>query len=305
MPSRPYWTGQIRLSLVTLPVQLFSAVRSGASSVDLDQIDRNSGERIHHQNVLEDGTAVEREDIVKGFKLSGGDYVLLEQDEIEKVRLSSSEVFELVHFIDREDLPVPHLEKPYYAVPDGKGTGEIYGVIRDALKATGKVGIGQIALRGREELCALMPHEDGLMVEILRYVPEVKEAEEFFSGIKAPKARGEYLDLAKKLIEQNSGKPNLAQFEDHYHTALMELIHSKEEDRAPVYATAEKAPDKVIDLMAALRNSLKGGVSTKGKGATKAAAKSAKKAPAKKPAAKKAATAKPTARKAAAKRKRA
>ena len=284
MASRPYWSGQIRLSLVTLPVQLYSAVKHGASTVDLDQIDRKTHERIHHQNVLEDGTPVEREDIVKGYKVSKGHYILLEQEEIDQVKLPSSDVFALEHFIDIADLPLTHIEKPYYVVPDTKGqksggNTEIYGVIRDALKATGKAGIGQITLRGREELCALLPYEKGLLVQTLRYAPEVRDPDEFYGDLKAPKAKGEYLDLAKKLIDQHSGEPDLARFEDHYYEALMELIHAKEEEREPVYETAEAEPDKVIDLMAALRNSLSGG----GKSSP------AKKASARKPATKKAA----------------
>lgn len=297
MAQRPYWTGSIRLSLVTLPVEMFTAVKSSASQVDLDQIDRHSGERVHHMNVLEDGTEVKREDIIKGYQVSKGEYVLLEPDEIKEVRLPSSDIFELTHFIDAASLPVTHIEKPYYVLPKGKNAQEIYGVIRDALKATGKVGVGQIALRGREELCALIPFENGLLIETLRYGAEVREADEFYHGIPTTKSKGDYLALAKKLIEQNSAEPEVLQkYTDNYHEALMELIHSKEEDRSPEYKTAEKAPDKVIDLMEALRKSLKGGGTPKKAPAKSAKPRSGKTKPAKKPA---------KAKKAAPKRKRA
>ncbi|MFO1243364.1 MAG: Ku protein [Rickettsiales bacterium] len=270
MAQRPYWTGQIRLSLVTLPVELFSAVKRSASQIDLDQIDRKSGERVHHMNVLENGKEVSRENIIKGYQVFKGDYVLLEPEEIEQVKLPSSDVFELTHFIDQDKLPLTHIEKPYYALPKGKNAIEIYGVFRDALKATGKVGLGQITLRGKEELCALIPYEKGLLVQTLRYSMEVRDPDEYYGDISSGKTKGEYLSLAKKLIEENSAEPSiLDDYTDHYFEALMELIHSKEENRKPEYKTAEKAPDKVIDLMEALRKSLKGGkTSTKKKTAT-------------------------------------
>lgn len=282
MARRAYWTGQIRLSLVTLPVELYTAVKSSASQVDLDQIDRNTGERVHHMNVLEDGTEVHREDIIKGYEVSKGNYVLLEPEEIQQVKLPSSDVFELTHFIDTEKIPMTHLEKPYYAVPKGKGAQEIYGVIRDALKSSGKAGVGQITLRGKEELCALFPYQNGMLVETLRYHMELRDPGEYFAGLGKTKTRSDYLTLAKQLIEQNTtDAETLEEFTDKYHEALMELIEAKQEDRAPEFKVAEKAPDKVIDLMEALRNSLKGGKGSK----PKAAKSPARKAPAKRKAA--------------------
>ena len=184
--------------------------------------------------------------------------MLLEQEEIQDVKLPSSDVFELEHFVDLEALPMPYIERPFYVLPSGKNAQEIYGVIRDALKATGKAGIGQITVRGKEALCALIPYENGLLIETLRYAPEVRDFEEFYATVKTGKTRSEHLDLAKKLIEQNSGdfKPDM--FKDHYYEALMELIESKKQKRKPRYKTAKDAPDKVINLMDALRGSLSG-----------------------------------------------
>lgn len=288
MAQRPYWTGQIKLSLVMLPVQIYSATQSSTAQIDLDMLDRNTGERVHYKNVLEDGTPVEREDIIKGYEISKGNYVHLEPEEIQGVKLPSSDVFELEHFVDLAELPLPYIEKPFYVVPNGKNAQEIYGVIRDALKSTQKAGLGQITIRGKEELCALIPYENGLLVETLRYAPEVRDSEDFYTTVKAGKSRGEYLDLAKKLMEKNSGEFKPAMFKDHYYEALMELINSKKQKRKPQYKVAEAPPDKVINLMDALRGSLNGGKKSKATTPKKKPPKNKSQAKSRKPAKKRA-----------------
>ena len=294
MARHAYWSGQIKIALVYLPVQLQTATRS-SSQIDLDQIHGPSGERIHYAKVLEDGTEVEKEDIVKGYKDENGDYIIMTQDEIDNVKLPSSDVLELVQFVDLKSIPLYHFEKPYYITPNGKEAGEIYVTIRDALKKSGKAGIGQLALRGREDLCAVLPYEDGLILEVLRYDNEVKKPDEFFGSI-TNKTEADNVEMALELIKKRSSPLKLEKFEDHYHDALLELINSKRENRKPQYVVAEK-PKNVINLMDALRKSLHGGGADDEKPKTKSKTAKSKTAPAKtKP---KAAAKKPKSKKAA------
>jgi DNA end-binding protein Ku len=255
MAQRPYWTGQIRIALVYLPVQVYSALRR-SSSISLHEIHRPTGERVHHLNVIEDGTVVERRDIVKGYEVEKGSYVLLEKEEIEEIKLPSSDVLELVQFVDKKSLPATMFKNPFFVLPDGKKAEEIYAVIHQALQETGKVGIGQITLRGKEELCAVLPAEKGLVLETLHYMGEVQDPEEAFDDLEDIKPSGEYVHLATELIEKNSDKLDLARFRNHYIEALRELIEAKREHRPPSsVAPSPKAP-KVVNFMEALRHSL-------------------------------------------------
>ncbi|MBV8939712.1 MAG: Ku protein [Alphaproteobacteria bacterium] len=255
MAPRPYWSGQIRISLVFLPVQVYNATLRSAS-IPLRELSRDTGERIHHRNVTASGEEVDSDDIVKGYEYEKGQYVLLEDEDLEKVKLPSSDTLELVEFVDADSIPLIHYERPYYVLPNGKNAGEIYTVIRDALREAGKVGIGQIALRGREELVALSPLENGLLMETLRYPQELRNPREFFEDIDTKKASSDYVALARELIKRNSGKLDMSRFHDHYHEAMQELINSRIEHRKPQFAKAKAPPTKVVNLMDALRQSL-------------------------------------------------
>ena len=280
MARRPYWSGQIRIALVFLPVQVFTATQRSAQ-VPMHQYDRESGERIHHRNVNESGEEMERDDIVRGYESKDKGVIYLEDDDIDGVMLPSSDTLELQQFIDAEALPIMHYERPYYVMPDGESAPEIYAVLRDALVESGKIGIGQMALRGREELCAVMPYGRGLMLQTLRYPKELIDQKEFFDDLKLPKASSDYIALARQLVKQKAKKPDLAAFHDRYHEALMELIHAKEQKRAPEYKRAEKPNDNVINLMDALKASLGGKAPAKATKPKATAKKTAKKTPAK------------------------
>lgn len=258
MAAHPYWSGQIRISLVTLAVNIFTATRR-ESQIPLHELDRKTGERIRHQNVNDDGDPVENEDIVKGYEYEKNEYVLLEKEEIEGVKLPSSDTLELNEFVTVEDIPIMHFERPYYVLPEKKADAEIYTVLNEALGSSGKAGIGQIALRGREELCAVMAFENGLILETLRYDAELSDPSEFFSGLERHAAKRDYIALAKQLIEQNTHPLKLDRFHDHYHEALKELIEAKKHHRKPRYAKPVEKPGKVVDFMDALQRSLKAG----------------------------------------------
>jgi DNA end-binding protein Ku len=256
--ARPYWTGQIRIALVYLPVHVYSAVKR-SDQIAFHEIDRDTGERVHHRNVNEEGDVLEPDQIVKGYELRKGRHILFDEEELESIRLPSSDTLELQQFVEAGAIPIAHYEKPYYVLPDSKEGEEIYEVLRRALADTGKVGIGQITLRGREELCCVRPYDKGLMLEILRYPHEVRDVKEMFGGLRRREIKSDYVALAKELIEQNSHALDLEQFRDHYQEALKELIAAKKDNRAPEPPTPAPPPEKTTDLMAALRHSLGAG----------------------------------------------
>jgi DNA end-binding protein Ku len=260
MAARPYWTGAIRLSLVVLPVEIFSAV-DPAGDVHFHQIHKPSGKRVRYQKIVEGEGKVENEDIAKGYEFSKGHYVVIDPEDLKKLRLETAESFNIVRFVDRSEIDSIYFDKPYFVVPDGEAGREAFAVIRDALRATGKVGLGQVAVAGRERLAVLQPCGKGMMLETLRYEDDLKNARNFFSGIKDVKADSDQLDLAKKLIEQKTGPFEPEKFKDHYESAVRDLIKRKMKGKK--IEAKEPEPRRsadVIDLAEALKRSLgKGG----------------------------------------------
>jgi DNA end-binding protein Ku len=293
MAARAYWKGQIRLALVSIPVEIFSATKSGAS-IAFNQIHEPTGKRIKYEKVVPGVGAVPAEEIVKGFEVAKGNYVLIEDDEIEAVKLESKKTLELTQFVDHNEIDVLYFEKPYYVVPADDLAEEAFVVLREALRQTKKVAIGQLALRGREFIVSLKPCGRGIVLETLRYADEVHKAQGYFREISDAKPDSELLDLAEALISKKTAPFDPAQFHDRYQDALRDLIDRKSKGKT-VQAEDEPAPNRgsnVVDLMAALKRSIeKPGAQSgsDGKAATKPAAKAApKKPPAKKAPAKEA-----------------
>jgi len=255
MAGRPYWSGQVRISLVSFPVSLRSALKRG-SSIPLHEVDRESGERIRHLNVTESGKEVEYSDIIRAYDADDDQQVFLEPDEIKSIRLPSSDGLELNTFVDVAAIPVERYERPYFVLPDGKDAEEIYAVIHEALTDSGKAGIGQITLRGREELCAMLAGQGGLMLETLRYDRELLDGTDIFPDLGKRKLKGDYVELAEQLIRKNATEADFSAFHDRYHEALLELIKAKQAHRKPNLPKAAKQPEKVVDFMDALRRSL-------------------------------------------------
>ncbi|QDM41331.1 Ku protein [Altererythrobacter sp. TH136] len=287
MAARAYWTGQIRLALVSIPVEIYSATKSGAA-IQFHQIHEPSGKRINYEKVVQGIGPVDRDEIVKGFEVSKGNYVLLEEDEIEAVKIESKRTLELVQFVDTNEIDVFYFEKPYYVVPQDELAEEAFVVLREALRARKKTALGQLSMRGREQLVSLKPCGKGIVLETLRYEDEVRKAQDYFKDIPATKPAKEMLELAGSLIDQKSAPFDASEFHDRYVDALRGLIEKKAKAKGKkileeVEEPASARGSNVIDLMAALKNSVGGGDS--GKKAAKPAAKA--KTPAKKPAAKK------------------
>ena len=284
MAARAYWQGQIRLALVSIPVEIYSATKSGAQ-VAFHQIHEPSGQRIKYEKVAPGVGPVDTDEIMKGFEIEKGEYVLLEQDEIDAVKLESKKTLELTQFVDAHEIDVLYYEKPYFVVPADDLAEEAFIVLREALRRTKKVGLGQLAMRGREYVVSLKPCGRGMVLETLRYADEVNKAQGYFRDIPDEKPDPELLDLAEALIEKKSGAFDPQEFHDRYVDALRGLIERKRKANGKKVIedkdTGEPRGSNVVDLMAALRKSM----------GDKAPAKApAKKAPAKKPAAKKPAT---------------
>jgi DNA end-binding protein Ku len=286
MAARAYWRGQIRLALVSIPVEIFTATRSGAS-IAFNQIHQPTGKRVKYEKVVPGVGAVDNSEIVKGFQYEKGSYVLLEEDELEAVKLESKKTLELTQFVDSNEIDVLYFEKPYYVVPADDLAEEAYIVLREALRRTKKTAIGQLTLRGREHMVSLKPCGRGIVLETLRYADEVHKAQNYFREIGDAKPDEELLDLAETLIEKKSAAFDPSKFHDRYVDALKDLIEQKRKGKT-IQAEDEPAPSRgsnVVDLMAALKKSIERPAAG---GAKKPAAKKAapaKKAPAKKRAA--------------------
>jgi DNA end-binding protein Ku len=289
MAARAYWSGQIRLALVSIPVEIYPATRS-AGRIGFNMIHEPSGQRVRYQKVVPGVGEVDPEEIVKGFEISKGNYVLLEEEEIEAAKVESRRTLDLVQFVDSSEIDVLYFEKPYFVVPADDLAEEAYVVLRDALKASGKVGVGQISVRGREHLVALKPCGRGMVLEILRYADEVQKAHGFFAEIGEEKPQPELLQLATSLIEQKSGSFEPGKFHDRYEDALKRLIEKKSKAKGKLVLEDVEAPaprgGTVIDLMAALKNSLGGGGAAPAEPAEAKPTRKRPAAPAKKPAAK-------------------
>ena len=283
MAARAYWQGQIRLALVSIPVEIYTATKSGAS-ISFNQIHEPSGKRIQYEKVVEGLGPVDSDEIVKGYEVSKGNYVLLDQDEIDAVKIESKKTLELVQFVDSHEIDVFYFEKPYYVVPADDLAEEAFVVLREALRQTKKVGLGQLSLRGREYLVSLKPCGKGLVLETLRYEDEVRRAQSYFKDIPDTKPSKDMLDLARTLIEQKTAPFDPSEYKDRYVEALHKLIEKKSRAKGKkiledVEEPTGRSGSNVIDLMAALKKS----VGSDGKAKAAPAKKSAsKKAPAKK-----------------------
>lgn len=300
MAARAYWQGQIRLALVSIPVEIYPATKSGAT-IAFNQIHKPSGQRIKYEKVVPGIGPVDTDEIVKGFQYEKGEYVLLEPDEIEAVKLESKKTLELTQFVDADEIDVLYYEKPYFVVPADDLAEEAFIVLREALKRTRKVGLGQLALRGREYIVSLKPCGRGLVLETLRYADEVQKAQSYFREIPDDKPEPELLDLAETLIAKKSSKFEPDVFHDRYIDALHDLIERKKKAKGGK-VIMDKDDDRpkggnVVDLMAALKKSLESGGGRKAANDEPNAKPAAKKAPAKKPPAKTAAAKKPAAKK--------
>ncbi len=263
MAARALWKGQLRLSLVSIPVELYSATRS-ASKISFRQIHKPSGKPIRYEKTVQGIGPVDKDDIVKGYEVGGDEYILIDPSEIDAVKLETKKTLELVQFVGACEIAPIFYDKPYYLVPNDDLAEDAYRVVRDALRASDKVGIGQVTLRGKEYLVAVRPCGDGLLLETLRYADELLDAEPMFSQIEDAKSDKDLLEVATTLIERKTAPFDAASYSDSYATALRDLLEAKQGNkktpRAPKSGDSTGGSgkgDNVVDLMAALKQSVK------------------------------------------------
>jgi DNA end-binding protein Ku len=256
MAPRANWKGFLRLSLVTCPVALYPAT-SDTEKISFNQINRKTGHRIKYAKVDADtGEEVASEDIVKGYKVDTDSYIEVSKDELEDIALESTHTIEIDEFVPKSEIDTRYFIRPYYLVPDGKVGHDAFAVIRETIRSMEKVAIGRVVLTNREHIIGLEPLDKGLMGTLLRYPYEVRDEKEYFDGIQDVKITKDMLDLAKHIVEQKSGTFEPEKFEDHYESALIDLINKKRSGvRVPARA-APKTGGNVINLMDALKRSL-------------------------------------------------
>jgi DNA end-binding protein Ku len=306
--ARPYWSGQIQISLVSFGVKLFVATEA-ASEIHFHQIDRKSGERVRQQRVLASAVerapdesadeVVERSQIVKGYEYAKGQYVTIEPEELAHLRVASKHTMEVTQFVDEADLPPEYFEKPYFVVPENDAQTEAFLTVRRALIETKKLALTKIAFGGREHVVAIAPAgtdaHGGMMAYTMRYAAELRDPAEYFRDVKKMEIAEDSLDLAKELIKKRAAKFDPSKFVDGYEVAVKELVEAKlQHAPVPQDEVPAKPAGKVINLMDALRRSVSGGAAeekkvevrkgptlVKGAGkAAKAAAKPVKAVPA-------------------------
>lgn len=255
LSSRPMWQGQLRLSLVSCPVALYGAT-SRTADISFHLLNPETNNRIRMIPTDPDTGPVERADLVKGYEISKNHYVVLSNDEIKAVKLETTKTIDIERFVDEKDIDRLYWNDPYYLLPNDKTGTEAYAVIREALSETGRIALGRVVMHTRERLVALEPRDKGIIVYTLRMGDEVVQPKDAFEDIPATRPDKQMVEIARKIIEQQAGAFEPEKFEDRYENALRELIRRKEKGEKLV--TAEPvADDNVIDLMAALKKSLK------------------------------------------------
>jgi DNA end-binding protein Ku len=256
MAPRANWKGYLKLSLVSCAIALFPATTT-SSRIRFNIINRETGNRVRNEVVdAETGEPVPDEDRVKGYKVEGGQYILFDEEELDKVALESTHTIEIESFVPVKDVDRIYLDESFYLVPDDKVAQEAFAVIREAMRAENKVGLAKVVLYRRERLLMLEPRGRGLLATALRYKNEVRDAGAYFDEIPDIKVPKDMVDLAVHIIESKSAKFDPSKFEDRYEEALAELINAKRMGKALPKAPASR-PSNVINLMDALRRSVR------------------------------------------------
>ena len=256
MAPRPNWKGYLKLSLVSCSVALYSAT-STSQRIRFNIINKKTGNRVHNQVVdAETEEPVEQEDRVKGYQIEKGEYVLVDDEELDEVALESTHTIDIESFVPRSEVDEIYLDEDYYIAPNDKVGTEAFAVIREAMKKEDLVGIARVVLYRRERILMLAPRGDGIMATALRYRTEVRDEEDYFDDIPNVKVPADMLDLAVHILKSKKTHFKPDQFEDRYEDALKELIEAKRKGKAAPAVSTPK-PSNVINLMDALKRSVK------------------------------------------------
>ena len=258
MAPRPNWKGYLKLSLVSCSVALYPATTT-SQRIRFNIINRKTGDRIRNDVVdAETGQPVEPEDRVKGYQYAKGEYVLVEEDELDNVALESTHTIDIEQFVPMSEVDRIYLDESFYLLPEDEVSQEAFAVIREAMRKDDLVGLARVVIYRREHLLLLAPRGKGLMATALRYKSEVRDEKAYFDGIKDIKVSPDMLKLAVQILESKRGRFDPSKFEDRYESALMQLIEAKRAGKKPPVISEER-PSNVINLMDALRRSARGG----------------------------------------------
>jgi DNA end-binding protein Ku len=252
--ARPYWTGFLKLSLVTISVRLYAAATE-KERVHFHMIHAPSGERVRTQTMVPGLGAVERSDIVKGYEYEKGRYVTVDPTDLERMRLETTDTIDIGEFVASEDLDPVYVAAPYYLVPDGSLAETGYRVFREALRRSGKTAIGRVVINQRERRVAIRSYADGLVASALRFADEVRAAAPFFAGLGEEQVDADELAIMEQIIARRTRRFDPGEFVDHYQQALRELLEQKLAGKLPARPT-ERKPAQIINLMDALKRSL-------------------------------------------------
>jgi DNA end-binding protein Ku len=258
MPARPTWSGSIQISLVSIEVRIFPATQP-PRQVEFHMIDRRTHQRIHHRNV-DEGGEVEKADLVKGFEYARNKYIEIDPDELKALRLPTAETLQIRQFVQRQEISPLLYDRPYFVAPKNKAQAKALGIMRRALSETETFGIGEVAFSGREHLVAIGAPSDskqkGLMLYLLRYAEELRDAKAVFGDMTEPATTGQELSLAKQLIQGSTSKFDLSAYKDDYQAAVVKLVNAKRKGKPLPEPEPEAPRAKVVNIMDALRKSL-------------------------------------------------
>jgi Ku protein len=258
MLPRAYWKGSLKLSLVTCPVALYPASTT-VERTRFHMINTETGNRLKQQMVdSETGDVVEKEQKGRGYEVAKGEYVPIEKEELEAVQLESNHTIDIDNFVPRDEIDQRYLDSPYYLVPDGKNGADAFAVIRDAMKDQDRVALARVVLSNRERIVAIEPLGKGLLATTLRYSYEVRDENDFFEDIKTPKISKDMVDLAVHILDTKASHFDASKFEDEYETALKKLVQQKAAGKTIKAPERAEKPSNVVNLMDALKQSLKG-----------------------------------------------
>ncbi len=258
MAPRAYWKGSLKLSLVSCPIALYPA-STAAEKTRFHMINRETGNRLKQQMVdSETGDIVEGDQKGRGYELKKGSYVEIEKEELEAVQIESNHTIDIDNFVPRDEIDKRYFDHPYYIVPDGKAGIDAFAVIRDAMKDQDRVALARIVLTNREHIIAIEPLGKGLLGTTLRYPYELRDESDYFDGIKSPKISKDMIELASHILDTKASHFDPSKFKDEYENALKALVRRKASGKPIKVSEREEKPDNVVNLMDALKASLKG-----------------------------------------------
>jgi len=256
MAPRAYWKGYLKLSLVSCPIALYPAA-SSSERVSFNRINKKTGNRLKQQLVdAETGEPVDKEDIGRGYETGKGQYLQVEDEEIEKVKIESTHTIDITSFVPRAEIDDRYLDTPYYIAPTDQVGQEAFAVIRDVIREKRMVALGRVVLTRREHVVMLEAFDKGLLGTTLRYAYEVRDQAAYFEDVPELKLPAEMKELASHIVDSKAAHFDPTQFADHYETALVELLRAKQAGRMVEEPKEEATPRRVINLMDALRASI-------------------------------------------------